>query len=92
MPASNRIQRPSSARLNLGLVFALLFRVVLILAAQWVLNFRPLMGAGAVYLLWLCLSHFFLQSANDAEAPQKPHQHQRKPPQNPWRQQRSPSR
>ena len=53
--------------LNLGLVFALLFRVVLILAAQWVLNFRPLMGAGAVYLLWLCLSHFFLQSANDAD-------------------------
>ena len=51
--------------LNLGLVFALLFRVVLILAAQWVLNFRPLMGAGAVYLLWLCLSHFFLQSTND---------------------------
>ena len=54
--------------LNLGLVFALLFRVVLILAAQWVLNFRPLMGAGAVYLLWLCLSHFFLQSANDDDA------------------------
>jgi YkoY family integral membrane protein len=54
--------------LNLGLVFALLFRVVLILAAQWVLNFRPLMGAGAVYLLWLCLSHFFLQSANDDDS------------------------
>ena len=54
--------------LNLGLVFALLFRVVLILAAQWVLNFRPLMGAGAVYLLWLCLSHFFLQSANSNDA------------------------
>ena len=54
--------------LNLGLVFALLFRVVLILAAQWVLNFRPLMGAGAVYLLWLCLSHFFVQSANDDDA------------------------
>ena len=54
--------------LNLGLVFALLFRVVLILAAQWVLNFRPLMGAGAVYLLWLCLSHFFLQSANNDDA------------------------
>ena len=54
--------------LNLWLVFALLFRVVLILAAQWVLNFRPLMGAGAVYLLWLCLSHFFLQSANDDDA------------------------
>ena len=54
--------------LNLGLVFALLFRVVLILAAQWVLNFRPLMGAGAVYLLWLCLSHFFLQSSNNDDA------------------------
>ena len=45
----------------LGLVFALLFRVVLILAAQWVLNFRPLMAAGAVYLLWLCLNHFLQQ-------------------------------
>ena len=41
--------------------------MVLILAAQWVLNFRPLMGAGAVYLLWLCLSHFFLQSAHEAD-------------------------
>ena len=51
--------------LNLGLLFALLFRVVLILAAQWVLNFRPLMAAGAVYLLWLCLSHFFLRSSEE---------------------------
>jgi len=54
--------------LNLGLLFALLFRVALILAAQWVLNFRPLMAAGAVYLLWLCVSHFFLQPAADDEA------------------------
>lgn len=53
--------------LNLGLVFALLFRVVLILAAQWVLNFRPLMAAGAVYLLWLCLNHFLQQSPHHDE-------------------------
>ena len=50
--------------LNLGLVFALVFRIVLIVMARWVLTFRPLMAAGAAYLLWLCGSHF-LQGAND---------------------------
>ena len=50
--------------LNLGLVFALVFRIVLIVMARWVLTFRPLMAAGAAYLLWLCGSHF-LQGASD---------------------------
>lgn len=44
--------------LNLGLLFALVFRIVLIVAARWVLAFPPLLAAGALYLLWLCGSHF----------------------------------
>ena len=52
--------------LNLGLIFALVFRIILILAARWVLGFRPLMAAGAAYLLWLCGSHFL----KGAESPE----------------------
>jgi YkoY family integral membrane protein len=44
--------------LNLGLLFALVFRIGLIVAARWVLAFPPLLAAGALYLLWLCGSHF----------------------------------
>ncbi|SBO41933.1 DUF475 domain-containing protein [Cyanobium sp. NIES-981] len=43
--------------LNLGLLLALVFRLALILAAQWVLNFWPLQLAAAAYLLWLCGRH-----------------------------------
>jgi YkoY family integral membrane protein len=43
--------------LNLGLLLALVFRLGLILAAQWVLNFWPLQLAAAAYLLWLCGRH-----------------------------------
>ncbi|MCH9713895.1 MAG: hypothetical protein K0U63_05020 [Cyanobacteria bacterium] len=43
--------------LNLGLLLALVFRIVLIVAARWVLNFWPLELAAAVYLLWLCIRH-----------------------------------
>lgn len=51
--------------LNLGLLFALIFRILLIVAARWVLRFRPLMAAGAAYLLWLCGSHFIGQADGD---------------------------
>ncbi len=53
--------------LNLGLLFALVFRVVLIVAARWVLAFPPLLAAGALYLLWLCGSHFLGGDRDDAE-------------------------
>ncbi|MEB3333008.1 MAG: hypothetical protein VKI83_11020 [Synechococcaceae cyanobacterium] len=43
--------------LNLGLLLALLFRLALIAAAQWVLHFWPLQLAAAGYLLWLCGRH-----------------------------------
>ncbi len=43
--------------LNLGLLLALVFRMVLIVAARWVLAFWPLQLAAAGYLLWLCGRH-----------------------------------
>lgn len=46
--------------LNLGLALALVFRLGLIVAAQWVLNFWPLQLAAAGYLLWLSGSHLLL--------------------------------
>jgi YkoY family integral membrane protein len=46
--------------LNLGLLLALVFRIALILAARWVLNFWPLQLAASAYLLWLCGRHLVL--------------------------------
>ena len=46
--------------LNLGLALALMFRLGLIVAARWVLNFWPLQLAAASYLLWLCGRHLLL--------------------------------
>lgn len=46
--------------LNLGLALALVFRLGLIVAARWVLNFWPLQLAAASYLLWLCGRHLVL--------------------------------
>jgi YkoY family integral membrane protein len=43
--------------LNLGLGLALVFRLFLIAAARWVLQFWPLELAAALYLLWLCGRH-----------------------------------
>jgi len=56
--------------LNLGLIFALIFRVGLILVSRWVLGFRPLMAAGAAYLLWLCGQHFISNKSEEEESNQ----------------------
>ncbi|MEO1002987.1 MAG: hypothetical protein AAFX65_07745 [Cyanobacteria bacterium J06638_7] len=53
--------------LNLGLLLALVFRIGLILAARWVLNFWPLQLAASAYLLWLCGRHLALMSAGREE-------------------------
>lgn len=52
---SRRLGDPALQRraLNFGLLLALVFRMLLILAAQWVLRFWPLQLAAAAYLLWL---------------------------------------
>lgn len=67
--------------LNLGLLLALVFRIGLIVAARWVLNFWPLELAASAYLLWLCGRHLKLvfsgrdegfeadTCADDADAP-----------------------
>jgi predicted tellurium resistance membrane protein TerC len=43
--------------LNVGLLLALLFRLLLILVARWVLNLWPLQLLASGYLLWLSLRH-----------------------------------
>ena len=59
------LDEPASQRqaLNLGLALALVFRLGLIVAAQWVLNFWPLQVLAAGYLFWLCGSHLVKVSA-----------------------------
>ena len=56
---SRRLQDPQKQRqaLNFGLLLALGFRIVLIIAARWVLRFWPLQLMAAAYLLWLSGSH-----------------------------------
>jgi YkoY family integral membrane protein len=49
--------RQQGQALNLGLALALVFRLLLIGAARWVLDFWPLQLLAAAYLLWLCLSN-----------------------------------
>ena len=58
---SRRLHDPQRQRqaLNFGLLLALVFRVLLILAARWVLQFWPLQLLAASYLLWLCASQLW---------------------------------
>ncbi|MEB3331058.1 MAG: hypothetical protein VKI83_00995 [Synechococcaceae cyanobacterium] len=52
---SRRLHDPDRQRqaLNIGLATALVLRLLLILAAGWVLNFWPLQLLASAYLLWL---------------------------------------
>jgi YkoY family integral membrane protein len=50
-------RRRQETALNLGLLLALVFRLALIGAARWVLDFWPLQLAASGYLLWLCGRH-----------------------------------
>ena len=47
--------------LNIGLVGAYILRIVLILAATWVIKYWQFELLGALYLLWLVFNYFFLQ-------------------------------
>jgi YkoY family integral membrane protein len=60
--------------LNLGLTLALVFRLGLIAAARWVLDFWPLQLLAAGYLLWLCLGNLLplLRSNSREESTQEP--------------------
>lgn len=68
---SRRLHDPDRQRqaLNFGLALALVFRLLLVLAARWVLNYWPLQLAASAYLLWLCGSHLLhLDEPADPEA------------------------
>jgi YkoY family integral membrane protein len=56
--------------LNLGLLLALVFRLGLIAAAQWVLHFWPLQLAAASYLLWLCGKYLVDLTSQSGDTPQ----------------------
>ena len=62
--------------LNLGLALALVFRLGLIAAASWVLDFWPLQLAAAAYLLWLSgsnlLPRWFGSNTQHAEVTGEP--------------------
>jgi len=56
--------------LNLGLGLGLVFRLLLIGAARWVLQLWPLQLAAALYLLWLCGRHLLgLWRRSHSDAP-----------------------
>ena len=68
------LEDPASQRqaLNLGLALALVFRLALIVAAQWILNFWPLQLLAAGYLFWLCGSHLIKVLAPTPDEPISP--------------------
>ena len=51
--------------LNIGLVFAYVLRILLILTATWVIKFWQFELLGAVYLLWLVFNYFTSSDAED---------------------------
>ncbi|MFO7629821.1 MAG: hypothetical protein R6W06_09980 [Prochlorococcaceae cyanobacterium] len=68
---SRRLHDPARQRqaLNFGLALALVFRLLLVLAARWVLNFWPLQLAASAYLLWLCGRHLLHLDEPEQVAP-----------------------
>jgi YkoY family integral membrane protein len=66
---SRQLHEPKLQRqaLNLGLALALVFRLALIAAARWVLDFWPLQLLAAGYLLWLCVSNLWPMTARTEE-------------------------
>lgn len=63
------IEDPAQQRraLNVGLVAAYVLRILLILTASWVTQFRWAELAGAAYLLWLAFNYFRPDSEDGAE-------------------------
>lgn len=60
----SKLQRQA---LNLGLVFAYVLRVTLILTATWVIQFWQFELLGAAYLLWLVFQYFTSDDGEDKE-------------------------
>ena len=63
-----RDRRQQGQALNFGLGLALVFRLLLIAVARWVLDFWPLQLLASAYLLWLCISNLLPSGDPAAEA------------------------
>ena len=67
-PLPNHKQQQQA--LNWGLIVAFILRIVLLLAATWIIQFWQFECIGALYLLWLAGKHFWAQfqvNTNDEE-------------------------
>jgi YkoY family integral membrane protein len=53
--------------LNIGLIFAYVLRMGLILASSWVIDYWQFELAGALYLLWLVFQYFTSEESDEAE-------------------------
>lgn len=53
--------------LNIGLIFAYVLRMALIVAATWVVQYWQFQVAGAAYLLWLVFQYFTAGKDEDGE-------------------------
>jgi YkoY family integral membrane protein len=51
--------------LNIGLIGAYILRIVLILAATWIVKYWQFEFLGAIYLLWLVFNYFFVSSEDE---------------------------
>lgn len=62
------VQEPKLQRqaLNIGLIGAYILRIILILAATWVVKYWQFELLGAIYLLWLVFNYFFTTEAETA--------------------------
>ncbi len=66
---SKSIKQPELQRkaLNIGLVGAYVLRIILILAATWVIRYWQFELLGALYLLWLVFDYFFKSEEEEEE-------------------------
>ena len=65
---SSRQPEQERLALNLGIGFALLLRIALIVVAQWVLQNAWVQLLAAAYLVWLVVDHFNGQSTHQEES------------------------
>ena len=61
----NNINQQKKA-LNIGILIALLLRIIVILTAQFILNFWPVKLIGGIYLLSLSISKFLASNNNES--------------------------
>ena len=54
--------------LNIGIIISLMFRILVILSAQLILNFWPVKLAGGLYLISLAISKFISINNNDPDS------------------------